>query len=140
MYSFRPKDKEWPRIAITPASFNSLGSMDDMLNNIPYIVVKEYFFKNTASTMIDFVKKIMGTVQQVRESLKNDDSPPSNEDDKSSQGSADAKGTGNRFLDAVMKKFEKVELKTAAIDIPYILYIGLRRKQYGNTYIFPYIV
>ena len=49
--------------------------------------------------------------------------------------------TKKRTLKAIHEwKFEKVELKTAAIDIPYILYIGLRRKQYGNTYIFPYIV
>lgn len=25
------------------------------------------------------------------------------------------------------------------IDIPYILYCGLRQKLYGNTYIFPYL-
>ena len=31
-------------------------------------------------------------------------------------------------------------MKTAVIDIPYLLYAGLRKKVYGNTYIFPYIV
>ena len=61
MYSFRPSDvkKGWPQIAITPSSFEAIRSLDTMLDNIPWVVVKEYFFKNTASTMIDFVKKIM---------------------------------------------------------------------------------
>ena len=36
--------------------------------------------------------------------------------------------------------FQSVSLKESAIDIPYILYCGLRKKLYGNTYIFPYIV
>ena len=38
--------------------------MDDMLNLVPYIVVKEYFFKNTASTMVDFVAKIADGVDK----------------------------------------------------------------------------
>lgn len=38
------------------------------------------------------------------------------------------------------KSFQDVDIKTATIDIPYILYCGLREKQWGNTYIFPYIV
>jgi hypothetical protein len=39
--------------------------MDDMLNSIPYVVVKEYFFKNTASMMTSILKKIMGFVKGV---------------------------------------------------------------------------
>ena len=39
--------------------------MDTMLNNIPFVVVKEYFFKNVASTMTDFVKKIMAGVENI---------------------------------------------------------------------------
>lgn len=35
--------------------------------------------------------------------------------------------------------FQNVSLKQMAIDIPYILYAGLRAKQFGNTYIFPYL-
>ena len=65
VYSFRPLDRDkdnCPQIAITPASFESIKSMETMLNNVPYVVVKEYFFKNTASTMIDFVKKIYLTL------------------------------------------------------------------------------
>ena len=46
--------------------------MDTMLNNIPFVVVKEYFFKNTASMMIDFVKKIAGTVKGAKEPVKDD--------------------------------------------------------------------
>ncbi len=38
------------------------------------------------------------------------------------------------------EKFGEITLKQAAINIPYILYAGLRTKLYGNTYIFPYIV
>lgn len=37
--------------------------MNTLLDSLPYVVVKEYFFKNAASTMINFVKKIMGAVQ-----------------------------------------------------------------------------
>jgi hypothetical protein len=66
MYTFRPEDakKSWPQIAITPASFEAIKSMDDMLNRVPYIVVKEYFFKNTASTMVDFVANIAKNVDE----------------------------------------------------------------------------
>lgn len=35
-----------------------------MLDSIPYVVVKEYFFKNTADTMINFVKKIAGLAKE----------------------------------------------------------------------------
>lgn len=44
------------------------------------------------------------------------------------------------FSKKIKDVFEKVDIKTAVIDIPYILYCGLREKQWGNTYIFPYIV
>jgi hypothetical protein len=66
MYTFRPEDakKSWPQIAITPASFEAIKSIDDMLNRVPYIVVKEYFFKNTASTMVDFVANIAKNVDE----------------------------------------------------------------------------
>lgn len=33
-----------------------------------------------------------------------------------------------------------ISFQKAAIEIPYILYCGLRNKVFGNTYIFPYIV
>lgn len=63
MYSFRPSDTmektKYPQIAITPASFEALSSMRTMLNQIPYVVIKEYFFKNTASTMISLIQKLM---------------------------------------------------------------------------------
>lgn len=147
MYSFRPcdtldtKDEPYPQIAITPASYEAIESMDMMLNNIPYVVVKEYFFKNTASTMMNFVKKIMGMVDEMKEGSPNpdEDKPGDNSDEASSQGSADSKGTGNKLLDKIKEKFHNITLKQAAIDLPYILYCGLRKKLYGNTYIFPYI-
>lgn len=65
MYSFRPSDIKagFPQIAITPSSFEAIRSLDTMLDNVPWIVVKEYFFKNSASTMIDVIAKIMGTAQ-----------------------------------------------------------------------------
>ena len=103
-----------------------------MLDNIPFIVVKEYFFKNTASTMINFIKKITGSLEKAKEAADNSD-------DAKSSGSAGAKAAANTFAGKVASIFENVDLKTAAIDIPYILYAGLRAKQYGNTYIFPYI-
>ena len=46
--------------------------MDTMLNNVPFVVVKEYFFKNTASMMIDCVKKIAGMVNEAKEPVKED--------------------------------------------------------------------
>ena len=142
MYSFRPSDarKTWPQIAITPSSFEAIRSMDDMLDNVPYVVVKEYFFKNTASTMIDFVKKIAGMVNGATESPKDDTPPDTTVTEKSSQGAGDAKSTGNTFMDKVKEIFNDIPLKPMVIDIPYILYFCLRQKQYGNTYIFPYIV
>ena len=64
--------------------------MDTMLNEIPYIVVKEYFFKNTASTMIDFVKRIMGVANEAYTKVK-EDSPVDNANEKSSSGSSSVK-------------------------------------------------
>ena len=107
-----------------------------MLDQIPYVVVKEYFFKNTASTMMNLVKKIMDTADELGKSASNADKV-----EAGNQGSADAKSSGNGFLDKVSKLFEKPDLlKSMVVDIPYILYCGLRKKLYGNTYIFPYIV
>ena len=139
-FSFRPSDtmgeKKYPQIAITPASFEALSSFRLMLDQIPYVVVKEYFFKNTASTMMNLVKKIMDTADELGKSASNADKV-----EAGNQGSADAKSSGNGFLDKVSKLFEKPDLlKSMVVDIPYILYCGLRKKLYGNTYIFPYIV
>lgn len=39
-----------------------------MLDKVPYVVVKEYFFKNTASTVINFIKKLMDTAQDILKS------------------------------------------------------------------------
>jgi hypothetical protein len=114
--------------------------MDTMLNNVPFVVVKEYFFKNTASTMIDFVKKIAGMVQGAKDAPKDDTSADTTVTEKSSQGAGDAKSTGNSFMDKVKEIFHDIPLKPMVIDIPYILYFCLRQKVYGNTYIFPYIV
>ena len=131
MYSFRPDDAKltWPQIAITPSSFKAISSMDEMLNNIPYIVVKEYFFKNTASTMINFVQKIFKLAGQA-----------SKKPDESNNGAEDAKSSGGSLLDKVQELFYEVGPEEIVIDIPYALYCGLRTKVYGNTYIFPYIV
>lgn len=48
---------------------------------------------------------------------------------------------GESLISKIMEKFETgLTLEKAAIDIPYILYYCLRKKVFGNTYIFPYIV
>ena len=135
MYSFRPEDadKTWPQIAITPSSFQAISSMKTMLNMVPYIVVKEYFFKNTASTVISFVKKIF---QLVKDSSK---SPTKNDEDQESAGSEGAKSSGSSWLDKVAEKFIDISPEEMIIDIPYALYCGLRTKVYGNTYVFPYL-
>jgi hypothetical protein len=104
-----------------------------MLDMVPYVVVKEYFFKNTASTMINFVKKIFKLV-------KDSSQPANDENGGESSGSPDAKKSGDSWLDKIMEKFRNVGVKDLVIDIPYALYCGLRSKVYGNTYIFPYIV
>ena len=75
--------------------------MDDMLNNIPFVVVKEYFFKNTASTMIDFVKKIAGMVNGATESPKDDTPAETGAGEESSQGAGSAKSTGGDLTDAL---------------------------------------
>ena len=138
MYSFRPEDakKTWPQIAITPSSFEAIRSMKDMLNEMPYVVVKEYFFKNTASTMIDFVKKIAGSSKEAKDDAQADTTV----NEKSSKETTDVKSTGSSFMDKVKEIFHNIPLKPMVIDIPYILYFCLRQKVYGNTYIFPYIV
>lgn len=141
MYSFRPEDarKSWPQIAITPSSFEAIKSMDDMLNLVPYVVVKEYFFKNTASTMIDFIAKISDAVKSAFEPAKPDAKGDTEVKEQSSQGSADAKSFGQRLMDKIKGIFGEVDARKQVIDIPYILYAGLRQRQYGNTYIFPYL-
>ena len=65
-FSFRPKDtlnpkteEAYPQIAITPASFEAIESLHNLLNEIPYIVVREYFFKNVASTMNGVVTALL---------------------------------------------------------------------------------
>ena len=113
--------------------------MDDMLNNVPFVVVKEYFFKNTASMMIDFVKKIAGMVDGAKEEVKEDKPQETGAGEDSSQGAGSAKSTGNSFMDKVKEIFNDIPIKPMVIDIPYILYFCLRQKVYGNTYIFPYI-
>ena len=139
MYSFRPKDRDsaehWPQIAITPSSFEAISSMDTMLNLMPFVVVKEYFFKNTASGMASFVKKIMGMAKEAVQKPADN-----NEDEESSMTSGDVKKVGNKLLDKLKDKFENLQIEQMVVDIPYVLYCGLRAKTYGNTYIFPYIV
>ena len=124
-------------IAITPASFQAISSMDDMLNAIPYVVVKEYFFKNTASMMTSFLKKIMGSVQEAQGKVKQQE-----EQSEKDNGAtlAEVSKVGSGLIAAVKERFSDVLLRTAVIDIPYLLYCGLRMKMYGNTYVFPYIV
>ena len=141
VYSFRPCDAAmgYPQIAITPASFQALDSMNTLLDNIPYIVVKEFFFKNTASTMINFVKKIAGAVQEAKNN-PGDSSTVDNSDDKNSKTSGDLKSKANSFMAKIKEIFYGFDPKMQVIDIPYLLYCGLRKKTYGNTYIFPYIV
>ncbi len=43
-------------IAITPSSFQSLKSINTMLNLIPFVVVREFFFKNQAGNIVNFIK------------------------------------------------------------------------------------
>lgn len=140
-YSFRPVDRDasLPWISIVPSSLRALDSMDTMLNNIPYVVIKEYFFKNTAATMINLVQKIMA---YSKESGKKPDANDSvdNSQEKDSKGKTETKSEGNTLMDKVRDAFESVDLKMQVIDIPYILYCGLRKKLYGNTYIFPYLL
>ena len=135
MYSFRPEDTRgpdaYPQIGITPSSFEALKSMDTMLNNIPYVVIKEFFFKNTASTMAGFIKKIAAAA---KEAFKKP------ETDANSQGVGNLKTVGDKVMDGIKKVFEDIDITKAVIDIPYVLYCGLRQRMYGNTYIFPYLV
>ena len=72
--------------------------MDTMLNNIPYVVVKEYFFKNTASTMINFIKKLFASTKEAVEAVVN-------ADDAASNAVAKAKEVGNGLMDKVKETF-----------------------------------
>lgn len=51
-----------------------------------------------------------------------------------------AKEIGSNLMNKIKDTFENISLGTMAVDIPYILYTGLRKRMYGNTYIFPYII
>ena len=113
--------------------------MNTMLNSLPYVVVKEYFFKNTASTMLDFVKKIMGAVQQAT-SEPNDEAKPDDSNEVESGTAGTLKEKANNLMNKIKKVFYGFGPDKQVIDIPYLLYVGLRKKMYGNTYIFPYIV
>lgn len=61
--------------------------MDKMLNFVPYIVVKEYFFKNTASTMVDFVQNIADQVTETWKKPNPDEGSDTTVKEVSSQGS-----------------------------------------------------
>lgn len=43
-------------------------------------------------------------------------------------------------MSALKGVFNNIKLKQQVIDIPYVLYCALRKKLYGNTYVFPYLV
>ena len=94
-----------------------------MLDKVPYVVVKEYFFKNTASTMIDFVQDIKTMAEEASTEISNIDK---DEESKTLDG---AKAVGNKLMDIIKKKFHDIDkLSKMAIDIPYTLYAGLRAK------------
>lgn len=142
IYSFRPFDakQQYPQIAITPASFQALDSMDDMLDKVPYIVVKEFFFKNQVDTMVNFVQKIGGLVKEAFTSPE-DSTTENTQVDAQSTTSSSLKDKATTLMNKIKSVFQEFPTPQAAvIDLPYILYVGLRKRLYGNTYIFPYIV
>lgn len=49
------RDQLWPQISIIPSSFQVIDSIDHMLDNIPYVVIKEYFFRNRAGDVVNFL-------------------------------------------------------------------------------------
>ena len=80
--------------------------------------------------MVDLAEKITASVKAAEETL-------SHNDDKISQGSS-AKDVGQEIMKEISKQFVDISFQKAAIEIPYILYCGLRNKVFGNTYIFRY--
>jgi len=114
--------------------------MNTMLDNIPFVVIKEYFFKNTASTMINFVKKIAAMAKEAFNNPDDNVAQDNSATDKNSKGVGSAKKEGNSMMDKIKSTFQDRGLKESVIDLPYQLYCGLRKKLFGNTYIFPYIV
>ena len=57
-------------IAITPSSFQSLKTINTMLNSIPFVVVREFFFKNQASQIVNFIKGIANGASEIYQSAK----------------------------------------------------------------------
>ena len=55
-------------IAITPSSFQSLKTINTMLNSIPFVVVREFFFKNQAGQIVNFIKEITNKASETYES------------------------------------------------------------------------
>ena len=57
-------------IAITPSSFQSLKTINTMLNSIPFVVVREFFFKNQAGQIVNFIQGIAKGAREVYQSAK----------------------------------------------------------------------
>lgn len=130
-------------IAITPSSFQSLKTINTMLNSIPFVVVREFFFKNQAGQIVNFLKGVAKGAHETYQSAKSGGSVKGAGAEGGSQNAGtmeSIKSSVTGFIEKVKKTFQDVDINTATIDIPYILYCGLREKQWGNTYIFPYIV
>lgn len=109
-----------------------------MLNSIPFVVVKEYFFKNHASTVDNFISKITGALQVAKNNFK---AAQNAKENSNSDTFVEAiKKSGQSIVESIAKTFENINIKDAVITIPYILYMELRKRVYGNTYVFPYIV
>ena len=128
-YSFRPADKESGlQIGIVPASFNCIkNSIDNVLNDFPYIKINEYFMRNNVSSVINLFQA--ATEGKAEQKDAAEVSQPS-----------EIKAHAHALVDIVKNMLAEVELPFShAVNIPFTLYHKLKGKMYGNKYRFPYV-
>ena len=70
-----------------------------MLNSIPFVVVKEYFFKNQASQVDDFIRKIAGALKDARKNL----SEAANTKENNGNALEQIKNSGKNIVEAIAK-------------------------------------
>lgn len=76
-------------IAITPSSFQSLKSINTMLDSIPYVVVREFYFKNQAGNIVNFIKGISEGAANIFKSV-------TGKSDGTTKGQESEEGSANR--------------------------------------------
>ena len=128
-FSFRPGDlkKNCPNIGIVPASFQSIKTINSVLNTFPYIIIGEYFMRNNVSSTLNLIQAVTK-------------SKADKEDAAQASEPADIQSITQTLNDKIKAFFEQVgQPGVQVIDMPFVLYHRMKAKLHGNEYRFPYI-